>query len=129
MHRIERQIAEPRLRVMLLDERHRFACESFRDVSLLFYRLGAAQNEIVRIAGDVQVVMRAPEEAKEFIEAALQRMKSWLVAEVGFPEPSGRIARSFQSVCDRLLMNRESSVRHRRLCRPRIKLVSETLLI
>ena len=42
--------------------------------------------------------MRATEEAEEFVEAPLERMKLRLVAQMRFTEPPGRVADRLQPV-------------------------------
>jgi hypothetical protein len=129
MHRIERQVAEPRLALVLCDEVHRVLSECLGGVADVVHRLGALEDGIARVRRGVEVVMRAAEEAEVFVEATLERMERRLVAEVRFAEPPGRVARVMEPIPDGLLRERQAEIFHGRLGGAGIELVPEALLV
>jgi hypothetical protein len=54
----------------------------------------AAVDGVVRVAGGVEVSVRATDKAETFIEAPFERMELRFIAEARLAEPAGRVARN-----------------------------------
>ena len=95
---VERQIEEPRLGLVPLDERHRLASEGVREVLLLVGRLLAAED-----AGRAEVIVRAAQEAEELVKPAPLRVEFGRRAEMPFADQPGRIPGRLQAIGQRRL--------------------------
>jgi len=81
------------------------------------------------IGAGVHVAMSPTEEAEEFVESALLRVKLRLVAKVRLSKPPGGITRGLQPIGERLLGERKADGGLGSLRRTGIELMPKPLLI
>src|SRR5437762_12434935 len=115
MNSIEGEIQEKRLALVPLDEFNRFAAEGVGEIFLFIDLLRAAKNALI-----VEIIVRAAEEAKKFVEAALVWMKLRLRAEVPFADESRGVAGRFEPRGDRRFGHGQAAAR-----RTGVELVAE----
>src|SRR5437588_11957134 len=104
MDGVERQVTEPGLRMVLLDENNRFAAESVGGIIDFAHGCRAAQDGIMLIGRGVQVIVRAAQETEVLVETTFERVKLREVPEVRFAKPAGRVTDFLESVADGLFL-------------------------
>jgi len=100
---VEREVAEPRLRAVPVDEGRGFAPEGVGEVVEFGDRGRVAENGIADVARGVEEVVLAAEEAEVFVEPALELLKLRRIAQVRFADPTGRVAGGLEAVAEGLL--------------------------
>src|SRR5206468_2891174 len=105
--------------LMPFNERDRLAAKGIGQILLLIDLLRAAENPLI-----VEIIVRAAEEAKKFVEAAFLRMELRLRAEMPLANEGGGIAGGFEARGDRRFGDGQAAAGS-----ARIELVAEPCLI